>query len=112
MPQVFDSSLSHDALGGVDGHAVVAELDQHFPQVLLVLGFVAAGNENIVQIDEREGQVPENLVHETLESLSAILHPERHPEVLEQPERGYNGCLLDVCRVHGVPGVGEGREVL
>ena len=101
LPQVFHGSLAQDAFGGVYSHPVVSELDQHFPQVLLMFNFVATGNENVVQIDENETEIPEYLVHQALKSLRAVFHAERHPQVFEQPEGGYDCRLLDIRRVHG-----------
>ena len=101
LTQVLHGRLAEYAFGGVDRHAVVPELDQYFPQVLPVFNFVATGDENVVQVDENETEIPEYLVHQALKSLSAVLHAERHPQVFEQPKGGYDCRLLDIRRVHG-----------
>ena len=49
---------------------------------------ISTSDENVVQVDEREMKIFEHLVHQALKGLGAVLHSERHSEILEQPEGG------------------------
>ena len=62
---------------------------------------VRTGNQDAVDVGEVEGETTQHFIHESLEGLCRVLHPERHPGVLV-PAKGCNdGCLRDVCRIYG-----------
>jgi hypothetical protein len=61
----------------------------------------AAGDEVVVQVGEDKREVAKQLVYETLERLRCICQAERHKQILEQPEGGDDGALLDVLGSHG-----------
>jgi hypothetical protein len=42
-----------------------------------------AGDDEVVQVAEHEGQLFEQAVHEALEGLGGVAQTERHEEVLE-----------------------------
>ena len=45
-----------------------------------------AGNQDVIQIGEDEGNAPKNTVHQPLECQGGILKPEGHAEELLEPE--------------------------
>ncbi len=61
----------------------------------------AAGDEVIVQIGENKQEVGKQLVHEPLKRLCCICQTEWHKQILEQPEEGDDGGLLNVLGSHG-----------
>ena len=65
-----------------------------------MFGLVAAGNQDVIQVDESARYILEHMVHEPLEHLGTVLHAERHPEIFEQAEPGDDGRLPDVLGVH------------
>ncbi len=60
-----------------------------------------AENEEIIQVNEKEGEGTEKGVHEALESLSGIFETKRHEIELEEAKGGYDCCLWDVDFLHG-----------
>ena len=61
----------------------------------------ATGDEDVVKVDENEGDVTEDAIHEPLKCLGGILEPKGHAEKLPEPERSDDGRLGDICRSYG-----------
>jgi hypothetical protein len=80
---------------------VVLELGEKGAEVLVVFLRVTAKDKDIVYVGETKIQAFEDIVHETLESLSSILEAEGHTRKFEQAKRSGNGCFLDVFGVNG-----------
>ena len=57
-------------------------------------------DEDVVQVNEREGNVPEDAVHETLEGLGGVLESEGHPYELSEAKRCDDGRLGNGVRCH------------
>ena len=57
-------------------------------------------NQNVVHVDEREGQAPQDAVHEPLECLCSILQTPRHAQVLVETERSNDGGLWNGVAGH------------
>jgi len=56
---------------------------------------------DVIQIHEKERQVPQHRVHEPLECLRSVLQAEWHAQELERPERRDHRCRRDIQRVDG-----------
>ena len=69
-------------------------------EVIGVFGGIPARNENVVQVDERERNVPEDAVHEMLEGLGGVLESKGHPYELPEAERGDDGRLGNGVRCY------------
>ncbi len=55
-----------------------------------------AGDDDVVQVAEHEGEVLEYAVHEALEGLGGVAEAEGHEEVLEQTKRRDDRSFGDV----------------
>jgi hypothetical protein len=87
VAQEVDGGLSKDTL---------LENLENLAQVTAVGGCAAAGDEDVVQIDDGDRQATKQGVHELLKSHARVFQAEWHADKLEQPEWGYNGCLGNV----------------
>ena len=65
-----------------------------------MLLFGAAGNENVVEVDENEGDAVKDAIHQPLKRLGGVLEPKGHAEELLEPERSDDSCLRDVRRCY------------
>ena len=83
----------------IDNQPMLAEPEEG-PEVGQVLLFRGARDEDVIQVDEEEGQVLEHRVHEALEGLRRVPQAEGHPQKLEETEEGDDGCIRDVLWVH------------
>ena len=62
---------------------------------------VRAGDENVVQVDENEGQVDAQPVHHALEGVASVPEAKGHGKPLEQTKGGDDRGLGDVPLGHG-----------
>ncbi len=62
--------------------------------MLQMLLLVSAGDDNVVKVDEDEGESRQDPVNHALEDVARIAQPEGHAAKLEQPEWCADGCLL------------------
>ena len=69
---------------------------EDLPQVVLVGLQVLAGHQDVVQVHDGVRQVPQYLVHKTLECHSCIFKTKWHPHILKQAKRRDDGRLRDV----------------
>ena len=97
MPKVDDFVDAKDTLLPVDDHPIFREEVEDLTEVLFVLLFGAAGDENIVEVDKNEGNISEDAIHQPLECLGGILEPKGHAEELPEPEGSDDGRFGDVC---------------
>lgn len=65
-----------------------------------VLSFVAAGDEDIIYVDESESKILEDSVHKSLKGLRCIFEAERDTQEFPQTERGDDSCLRNILRVN------------
>ena len=101
MPEVDEFADAKDTLLAVDDHPIFREETEDLTEVHFVLLFGAAGNENVVEVDENEGDVAKDAIHQPLKCLGGILEPKGHAEKLPEPEGSDDGRLGDVCRCYG-----------
>ncbi len=88
-------SVSQELHGGggehtlcrVDLQAVLLKDGEDLPEMLDVLLQAVAGDDDVIQVAEDEGEVLEDAVHEVLEGLGGVAEAKGHEEVLEQTER-------------------------
>ena len=85
----------------VDNHPILSEETEDLTEVRCVLLFGAAGNENIVEVDENKGNAAEDAIPQPLKCLGGVLGPKGHAEELPEPEGCDDSCLGDVGRCHG-----------
>ena len=88
------------ALCRVDLQAVLLKDGEDLPEMLHVLLQAVAGDDDVVQVAEDEGQVLEDAVHEALEGLGCVAEAEGHEEVLEQTKWRNDRRLGDVLGRH------------
>lgn len=84
------------ALRGIYNNAISIKTLKELAEVVLVLFFVGASDQQIVQISKTEWETAQGFIHKSLEGLRRVPQTERHPQILEQPKRGRNGRLGDV----------------
>jgi hypothetical protein len=92
---------SKGTLGRVDAEAIGG---QHIKDLLKVEEVLLSGwaeNEEIIQVNEKEGKGAEKGVHEALESLGSIFEAKRHEIELEEAKGSFYCCLWDVVFLHG-----------
>ena len=63
MPQELDLLLAEDGLLGIDGESILPEPTKHLPKMLSMRSMVRTRNQNVVEVDEDEGQSSEDTVH-------------------------------------------------
>ena len=97
MPKVDEFIDAKNTLLPVDDHPIFREEVEDLTEVLFVLLFGAAGDENIVEVDKNEGNILEDAIHQPLECLGGILEPKGHAEELPEPEGSDDGRFGDVC---------------
>ena len=69
--------------------------------MVLVGGGVRAGYQDIIQVNKKKGQTPQNTVHKTLKGLGTVLQAKWHPDKLKKAEWSGDGGLGDMLRGHG-----------
>ena len=89
-----------NALIPVDGEPGRTEALKEESDVLDMSRPARRGHQNVVEIDEDEGQAAKHPVHQPLESLGGIFEPKGHPEELKKLEWRDDGRLLNVIFVH------------
>ena len=57
-----------------------------------MLHWIRANYQDVIEVSKAKGQASEDLVFETLKSLSCIPHIEGHLDELEKAKRSCNGC--------------------
>ena len=95
--QLGDGEL---ALLLIHHQAGLAQAQENFLKVGGVLLCVGAGDEDVVQVGE-PGRAGHHTVHEALESVPGVAHPECHPCEFEEAKRSDDGGLRDVGGEHG-----------
>ena len=78
MAKVNDLGEAEYTLLGVDNHTVGLQQAEDGAEIIGVGGLAAAGDKNVVQVDEDERQAAADHVHESLKSLGRVLEPKRH----------------------------------
>ena len=101
MTQKGDLTSTKDTLFSINSQAGSPKAGENSRKVLGVGGIVGAGNQYVVQIDEREGKIPENTVHQPLECLGRVFEPEWHPQKLKETKWGDDSRLRHVLVRHG-----------
>ena len=96
MPEVGEFLDVEHALLPVYDHPVVREEVEDMTEVCFVLLFSLAGDKDVIQIGEDEGDAPKNAVHQPLESLGSVLKPEGHEEEAQSP-KGVMMAVLGMC---------------
>ena len=96
MPQVGEFLDAEQALQVYD-HPVVREEVDDLTEVCFVLLFTQAGDKDVVQIGEDDGDAMKNAVHQPLECLGDVLKPEVHAEELPESKGSDDSHLRDVC---------------
>ena len=66
MSQKLHLLLAEDGLLRVDGEAVLTQAAKHLTKMLSMRSVVRAPNQNLIEIDEDEGQFSEDAVHQML----------------------------------------------
>ena len=83
VSQELHGSGGKHALCWVDLQAFLLKDGEDLPEMLHVLLQAVAGDDDVVQVAEDEGEVLEDAVHEALEGLSCVAEAERHEEIFE-----------------------------
>jgi len=78
---------------------MLAETEEHLPEVKTVLDVVFAGHLQIILVGEAKLQLVLHPVDLPLECVAGVPQAERHAGVLKQPERGGDCRLADVIRM-------------
>ena len=86
VSQELHGGSGQHALCWVDLQAILLKVGEDLPEMLAVLLQGVAGDDDVVQVAEHEGEVFEYAVHEALEGLGGVAEAEGHEEVLEQTE--------------------------
>ena len=68
MSQKLNLLLAVDGLLQVDGETVLTQAAKHLAKMMSMRSMVRAQNQNVIEVDEDEGQSSEDAVHQTLES--------------------------------------------
>ena len=66
MSQKLHLLLAEDGLLRVDGNTVLTQAAKHLAKMMLMRSMVRAHNQNVIEVDEDEGQTSEHLVHQML----------------------------------------------
>ena len=72
MPQELDLLLAEDGLLGIDCESILSEPTKHLSKMLSMRSMVGTRNQNVVEVDEDEGQANEHSVHQPLEGRPRI----------------------------------------
>ena len=56
MPQELDLLLAEDGLLGIDCESILSEPTKHLSKMLSMRSMVGTRNQNVVEVDEDEGQ--------------------------------------------------------
>ncbi len=75
-------------------------LEKH-SQVLHMFVQCGTGNQMVIQVSEHKREMAKEPIHQPLVCLSCVHETKRHEQVLKQTERGQDGGLCNVCRIHG-----------
>ena len=102
VAQELDDGGGKHGLCWVNLQAVLLKDGEDLPEMLDVLLQAVAGDDDVLQVAEDEGEVLEYSVHEALEGLVGIAEAEGHEEVLEQAERRDDRRLGDVLAAIGI----------
>ena len=70
-------------------------------EVKLMIGQGVGNNQNVIQVDKTEGQIPKDPVHHSLEHLSSVPEAKVESDELKESKGSDNGCLRHVGRAHG-----------
>ena len=100
MPQEFDRLLAEDGLLGIDCETIFSKPAKYFSKMMSMRSMVGTRNQNVVEVDEDEGQANEHSVHQPLEGRPRIPQTKRHADELKQSEGGDDGSLGDVVWKH------------
>ena len=100
MPEELEGLLAERALLLVDDEALLCEAAEQFAEMLTVLLGRAAGDEDVVEVHEHEGNVAQDGVHEALKCLGRVLQAKGHPQELKQAEWRDDRRLWDVLLAH------------
>ena len=101
MSEINEVADAKDALLPVDDHPIFSEETEDLTEVRSVLLFGVAGNKNIVEVDENEGNAAKDAIHQPLKRLGGVLEPKGHAEELPEPEGRDDSRLGDVRRCYG-----------
>ena len=101
MPEVGEFVDAEDTLLPVDDHPIVRKEAEDLTEVCFVLLFGVAGDKDVVQVDEDEGDAAEDAIHQPLECLGGILETKGHAEELPEPKGSDDGRLGDVGQCDG-----------
>ena len=86
MPKVGQLRGPKDALSPVDHQAIGGEELEDMLQMIGMVREVCAGHEDVIEVDEHEGNPAKDAVHQPLESLGGILEAEGHAKKLHKPK--------------------------
>ncbi len=72
MTQELDGGGGEHALLCVDDQACIVQLREDFPQMLQMLLLISAGDDDVVQVAEDEGEACQDAVHHALEGVACV----------------------------------------
>ena len=75
---------------------MVTEEIQKLCEMEEVGGEVGAGNKNVIKIDKSEGEVAEDVIHESLKCLGSILEAKGHGEEFIEAKGSDDGSFWDI----------------
>ena len=101
VPEVHEFLDAKHALLPIYDHPVVGEEVEDLTEVRFELLFSLAGDKDVIQKGEDEGDVTKNSIHQPLESLGGVLKPEGHAEEFPESKGSDDGRFRDVCRCDG-----------
>ena len=84
-----------NALVFVEDQSMIGQTLKQGLQMFVVLLFVLACNQNVIDVGEDEIQIPTDRVHQSLKCLCSIFYPERHPQKFPQAEWCDHCCFGD-----------------
>ena len=96
MTQKRKRGLGKNAFGEINMEAIVTEDVEEGTKMLKMRREIRTGNKNIIKINKHKGEVTQDIVHETLESLSRIFQTKRHGEKFIEAERRDDSRFGDI----------------
>ena len=72
--------------------------DKNLLEVVHMRREVLGEDKDVIQVEEAEGKITQNLIHEDLENVISNLEAKRHAKKFKHPEGGDDGGLLDVLQ--------------